>query len=347
VYQSFDACLHMWETVAQAAGRKLFCLVGWQRERAVAIWPLTTLRQYAWRCLRPLEASGAEYTDMLLDPGIDATKWVYAALDGIRRDSRCDVMILPYVKAGTVLRQALGAFSTRTLIDYEAGVEVALQREPDWQTYYSSLSSTIRRKYRNIRRKLDKLGEVRLEAVPAGDRRCPELIDWMLREKRTWAERSHKSGPWIHSPQYRDFLVRLLSDAEAVPKSYIFTLHAGETLLAVKIQSAGKSLCEALVAAFNADYEKQSPGLILDEYCVQWAFERRLNCDFGNGLERNKLFWSRRESIETATYTVALSWWGGAYLRAREWSRKRKQKQQAATPDVVDGGDENEVTAAG
>jgi CelD/BcsL family acetyltransferase involved in cellulose biosynthesis len=156
----------------------------------------------------------------------------------------------------------------------------------------------------------------------------------MLAQKRIWSERIGKSGPWLSSPHYCDFLVRLLSDPNAIPQTFLFTLRAGGTLLAVKIQSAGKSLCEALVAAFNSEHEKISPGVILDEYCVAWAFNQRLNCDFGNGLERNKLFWSRHASIETATYTVPLSLWGHAYLKARNWSRNRKKEQTPAERDT-------------
>jgi CelD/BcsL family acetyltransferase involved in cellulose biosynthesis len=282
---------------------------------------------------------------MLLDPDLDARPWIDSALDVIRRQAGCDVMILPYVKTSTALREALALLSQNAIVEHEAGVCVNLRHETDWQSYYNSLSPTLRKKNRAFRRKIEKVGEIKLAVVPAGDPRCPDLIDWMLAQKRIWSERMGKSGPWLSSPHYREFLVRLLSDPNAIPKPFLFTLTAGDILLGVKLQSAGKSLCEALVAAFNADYEKISPGVVLDEFCVQWAFEQKLDCDFGNGLERNKLFWSRHESVETATFTVPLSLWGRSYLAARNWARKRRAKPPAQ--NNAEATEENDTTAGG
>lgn len=346
VYQSFDNCLHMWEAIASQEGRSLFCLVAWQGQRALAIWPLTRFRQAAWRCIRPLEASGAEYTDLLLDPDLDAADWLSSALAFLKKQAGSDVLILPYVKIGTSLHEALDPMSGKALIDAECGVCADLRQEPDWDTYYATLSGTMRKKIRNLRRKLEKVGDVKLETIPAGDPRCSQLIDWMLAQKRVWSEKMGKSGPWLASPHYRDFLIRLVSDPHAQPKSFLFTLTANDILLGVKLQSTGK-LCEALVAALNMDYEKLSPGYVLDEYCVRWAFDQKLDCDFGNGTERNKLFWSRHQTVPTATYTVPLSWWGLGYLKARDWSRKRKQAanagaetEAAAQAAAADGGAE-------
>lgn len=337
VFQSFDTCLNIWQTVALPAGRKLFCLIGWEGEHALAIWPLTTFRQYAWRCLRPLEASGAEYTDLLLDPRLDAARWLNTAWGLIQRKSQGDVMILPYVKAGTPLRDCLLSLSKNPLVDQECGVFAELRQEKDWESYYASLSGTLRKKHRNIRRKIEKIGELRLETIAAGDPRCPALIDWLLAEKRIWTERSHKSGPWVETTEYRDFLVRLLSDPNTTPKTFLFTLHAGDILLGVKMGTSGKSLSEALVAAFSAEHEKQSPGVILDEYYVHWAFDQQLDCDFGNGAERNKLFWTRHATVETATFTIPLSLWGLTYLRARTWARNRRQGKESAAPAHLSG----------
>lgn len=339
IYLSFDGCLHMWEAVAEPGGRKLFCLVGRRGKDVVATWPLTTFRQAAWRCVRPLEASGAEYTDLLLDPGVDAHAWLTDAVKIIKRQAGCDVMILPYVKANSVLHDVLRENAPKALIDPEQGVEALLRNELDWESYYTSLSSTVRKKNRAFRRKLEKIGPLRVEIVPAGDPRCPELVGTMLDQKKAWTEQSQKSGPWITSPEYRNVLTRFLSDGGAVPRSYLFTLWAGDILMAIKMLSAGKKLCEALVASYNPEYGKFAPGMILDEYCVQWAFENRLNCDFGNGLERNKLFWSRHATVPTATFTAPLSFWGHAYLHARNWSRKRRgaaRQAPAQTPEEND-----------
>src|ERR1700674_3698867 len=92
VFQSFDCCLHMWEAIAAPAGRKLFCLVGWDGPRMILVWPFTTYRKLAWKFVRPLAATGAEFTAILIDETLDQQGWIRAAWQLLSTESKSDVV---------------------------------------------------------------------------------------------------------------------------------------------------------------------------------------------------------------------------------------------------------------
>jgi len=82
-------------------------------------------------------------------------------------------------------------------------------------------------------------------------------------------------------------------DAEAKPKRLLMVLTQDGAPIAVKMAAISKGVLELMIAGFDARLEKYSPGMRLDEYWVKWAFEQRLDIDFGNGGEHYKRFWSR------------------------------------------------------
>ncbi len=316
VFQSFDCCLNAWETIAEPAGHKLFCLVGWQEGRMIAIWPLTTYRKLLWKFTRPLDASGAEFTEVLISDTIDQQRWISTAWQIVSSKSKSHIVVLPYIRSGTPLNAVLSSVQSAT-IHRDVAPYAHLKDEQDWPSYYNSLSKSNRINRARKERRLAELGNLHLEVITAGDQRCPELITWMLAQKRFWAERTGKKGFWLYSERYRDFLTRLLMLSSAMPKPLIMCLTLDGAPIAVAITVIGKHCLEELIMAFDAGHEKHSPGMLLMEHFVKWALEHKLDVDFGNGGERSKTFWSRNYFINTATYHIALSPWGrlALYLR--------------------------------
>ncbi len=340
VFRSFDCCLYMWQAVAHPAGRKLFCLVGWEKGRMVAAWPLVTYRKFVWKIVRSLDASGVEFSDILISDAIDQPGWVRAAWRLAAKKSRADLFVLPYVRTGTSLHSALPC-SRRAAIQSDVNVFAHLKEEGDWSSYYASLSRSHRRHHAKAQRRFAELGNVRVEMIQPSDPRCPDLVRWMLSQKRIWAERAGKKGLWLFSDAYQEFLTELLRRPIGGPKPMIMALMLDGAPVAVNMISAGKNTLEGLIAAFDARYEKYSPGALLIEHIVKWALEHGLNFDFGNGDAHYKRFWSRGSIIETTTYEVPLSWWGFAALQLKAMRkqpgkprRSSNDAQPAASPDL-------------
>ncbi|MDY0885795.1 GNAT family N-acetyltransferase [Dongia soli] len=319
-FQSFDSCLKIWETIAAPAGRKLCCVLGWDEGRLIAVWPLVIYRRHLWIYLRPLEINDAECSSALIDDAVDQTQWIAAAWEILRRQSGADIAILPHFKQAS----ALAGILQRHHFEEEAGVavHVPLRAESAWESYYASLSKSHRRDHAKSARRLSELGQIDVKVVEPGDRRGPLLIDWLLAQKRAWAERVNKKGAWLYAQGFRDFLVAYHADEEASPACQLMELTLNGEPLAVQLYFCGKVILHAVIAGFDMRYQKQSPGVLLNQHLLRWAMQRRLDCYLGLGAEQNKKFWSRNEVVEIKSYRISVSWWG----RAATWLRSMKQR---------------------
>jgi CelD/BcsL family acetyltransferase involved in cellulose biosynthesis len=264
-------------------------------------------RRKLWRFLQPLDASGAEFADILLDDSLDQQSWVTAILSVLYKSSTADVLVLPYVRRGTPLDSVVSHKADRPFLEHDVAFYAHLKDEVGWSTYHDSLSKRHQGRYASLRRRLAQMGSTQFEIIPAGDARCPALIRWMLSQKRIWLQRSGKQGPWLYSENYQAFLMASLADSEADPKCVMMCLFLNGKPIAVKIAAIGKSIIEGLIAGFDAQYAKLSPGMMLDEHWVKWALEQNLDCDFGNGGEDYKRYWSRGNLIPTTKYRIAMS----------------------------------------
>lgn len=320
IFQSFDCCLKIWESIAEPSGRKLLCLVGRQNGQLVAVWPLVIYRKLAWSFIRPLEANDAEFSDILIDDTVNRRDWISAAWQVLKAKSGSDVMVLPHFPREAEVAGIVRPHDTSS----DQYVVVHLKAEKDWDSYYNSLSKSHRRDHAKARRRLAELGTIGCEVIGAGDRRVPDLVLWMLAQKRIWAERTNKKGSWLYDEGFRDFLIRLLIDPEAQAKCLIMSLTLNDKPIAVQIYAPGQNILHALISGFDVHYQKYSPGILLSEYLLKWAMEHKLDCNLGLGAEQYKKFWSRNQVLEATTYNLAVSWWGKAALRARDLRKKQK-----------------------
>src|SRR3954452_14254660 len=72
VTMSFEWCRCSWEIVSRPLGRQLHCLVVWQDEQAVLIWPFVTQGQFPRRSSRPLGPETSEYSNVLVEGSEEA-----------------------------------------------------------------------------------------------------------------------------------------------------------------------------------------------------------------------------------------------------------------------------------
>jgi CelD/BcsL family acetyltransferase involved in cellulose biosynthesis len=321
IFQSFDCCLKIWQSIAAPEGRKLLCLVGWDNGRLIAVWPLVTYRRLAWKFVRPLEANDSEFSDILIDDAVNQRDWTRAAWQVLRTKSRSDFIILPYFLKGSAINDILDA--DRTSVDHNVAVHVPLAAEADWESYYNSLSKSHRRDHGKSRRRLAALGTIGYEVIDAGDPRGPELVQWMMSQKRLWAERTNKKGSWLYADGFHDFLTRLVTDSAATPACLMMCLTLDRAPIAIQIYAAGQHTLQAMISGFDARYEKYSPGILLSEGLMKWAMHHKVDCDLGLGAEQYKKFWSRNSIVETTSYHITVSWWGSIALWCRSLIQKR------------------------
>ena len=331
LFQSFDYCLDAWELVARPAGHSLACLAGWRNGRLVAVWPFVTYRRHRlWTYARPLGASGVELHELLLDETVDATAWVREAWQALLASARVDEVDVSFFET-SAHADALRALPCRAAETTETVcVSVDLRNEPDWDSYYDSLSKSSRKDFAKSRRRLEAMGPLELEVLKPGDERIGSLVDWMLAQKRRWADRTGKKGEWLYSDHYRAFLEQQLGRQGNGPENVFLTLTLNGELLAAQIGALSKDRFEAVIAGFDADYVKHSPGARLNEAMIRWAWEHGVDCDLGAGAEPYKLFWSRNQKRTVTIRRLAVSRWGLVASALRSLQQRAKSRHAGA-----------------
>lgn len=329
LFQSFDYCLDAWELVARPAGQRLACVTGWRDGRLVAVWPFVIVRNLLWTYARPLVASGVELHELLVDESVDATEWARQAWHALLDAARPDAVDLSFIEHSPSAG-ALGSLPARAVETNETVcVFVDLRREQDWDSYYGSLSKSYRKDFAKSRRRLEALGTVEFTVLEPGDPRIGPLVEWTLAQKRRWAERTGKKGEWLYSENYRDFLGHQLSRPGGGARNVLMTLTLDGTPLATQIGALGKDRFDAVIAGFDADYDRYSPGALLTEAMIRWAWERGADCALGAGAEPYKLFWSRNQKTTVVSRRLVVSRWGQAAVALRRLRTATRQERRA------------------
>lgn len=286
------------------------------------VWPLVTYRRLLWTYLCPLSPEAGDYTRVLVTnspavPALIAGAWQTAL-------KRCgaDFIKLPYVDEGSELH-ALASRERHVMIAARTVAAFAkLRDETEWNTFCKTLGTMSGKKPGALERRLSKEGELAVGLTEPGDAsENAALVDWILARKRAWGDRVGKRGEWLDSSHYRDFLVSLLCPANGRAMARLFVVTLDGAPIAATVVGVGTTCVDGLIASFDARFAKFGPGSIVIEHVVKWAFDQRLNVDFGVGAERFKAYWSRNNITGAWSAQIANSRWGVLAYRSKKTVR--------------------------
>jgi CelD/BcsL family acetyltransferase involved in cellulose biosynthesis len=307
--QTFEYCLHTLKEMALPTAARLHCVVGWKNDRLVVVWPLLKYREFLWRAVRPLTPDGSVRSDVLVEPGADARDLVEAAWHMLLKTCRSDLLSLPQVRVDSDLHLQV---SRAKWMPRAVLVEIAIARTRnygDWNAYRESLSSRSRKELDYCRRRLSKQGAVTMFIANFKDPGSIAHIDSLFAWKQQWADRTAKKGIFF-SPHYRDFMIRLMMDSHSSERFLLFVLALDGQPIAVNLVAVENASVYGMQAAFDEAYAKFTPGALLLEYAVRWAFDHRRDFDFGAGGGKYKMFWAGGSSYESTDFRIPMSRWG-------------------------------------
>ena len=312
--QTFDWARVSWETTAEPRGRRLHCLVARYDGRVGLIWPLVTFRGRRHSVAHPLGSETSEYSAVLIETCADAEQRVAAAWRVLRATCRCDLIELPNVRSDSVLGAMLSRSAGLALTFPTSAPWVSWAGIADWDTYCRGLSSARRSGLNRKLKRLQEAGDLRFEAVTE-PRRCEAILNWMIEHKRAWLHKTGLHNDWLLSREYRAFLSASTAAFGPAGRRVVFTLELDGCVVAAELSSVHEARVEWFMGAHDPEYGKHSPGQLLKEHCLRWAFDRRLDYDLRIGNEPEKLIWSNREG-EAASYVVAISTQGAVHVLA-------------------------------
>lgn len=300
--QTFQWAETAWATIARPIGRELNCLTLRFKGRLVAVWPLSIGRERGVRTLRPLGFELHEYCAPLVEPGDQAIS--RTALLWREASRFADLAVLTRVREDSLLAGILKNESRWSVAHGTiAAPYVARTDYADWATYHATISSQLRAQNRRRRRKLAERGKVVMERESAAG--CAALIDWMLEHKKRWLVRSNLTNRWMFLPECRDFLVALCAREDATGGVAMFALKVDGVPIAVYLVSVDRRRVEYYSNAYDDEWSTYSPGSVLIEYLLQWAFERGLDFDFRIGDQPYKYKWAK-QSCNIVNWDVAI-----------------------------------------
>ena len=125
------------------------------------------------------------------------------------------------------------------------------------------------------------------------------------------------SSAWIGRRDYRDFLVALAEASDGKTGLMLFTLKVEGVPIAADLVTVDGTRVEALMGAYDPAWSVYSPGQLITEHCLAWAFERDLDYDMRIGEADYKKGWAPR-SCATDTWYVATNLRGLPFVLQRQ-----------------------------
>jgi len=320
-HQAFDICWLCWTQVAKQRGRRLHCIVYRENGELVLVWPLVSHRRFACTVLEPLTPGTAEHTTILTANGSSAA--LDAAWRAATQHCRADIFSIPYVAKAAGLYDLASRHAGLVAARQDVSATALLRKEPDWTAYCNTLGTLSKKKPGARERRFEKEGVLEIRTLDAKDTYAhAQWVDWMLARKREWAERAEKDGPWLYSQGYRDFLVKLVDGTHTQPMGIVFVMTLDGMPAAAYIMGIGRTCVNGLIGGYDSKFSRFAPGSIMMERCVKWAWENRMDLDFGIGTEDFKAYWSRGNVLPNTSFQIATTQWGKIAFYAKNLAKK-------------------------
>jgi CelD/BcsL family acetyltransferase involved in cellulose biosynthesis len=312
-----------WECVAEPRQGALRVILARKAGQLVGVWPLVRYPTQLGNVLWQLGAESSEYADILAAPGPDAeaigrAAWQVAVGLG-------DLLILRLVRAGSLLDRVARSGGYLATRDRIPAPWICFDDYPDFAAFMARVNKDRRATLRRARRHLGRKGAVEFAMLedPA-ERRA--AVDWALARKNEWLAGKGLHNSWIVSARYRAFLHRLAGMGSEPTPLRIFVLRLDGRLIAVLVSTIDRTWVEFYIISNDPAWARFSPGTLLLEDSVAWAYAHGLQFDFRIGDERYKASWANRHCNVT-TFHIALTWRGavavGLEAARLRWVRGR------------------------
>jgi CelD/BcsL family acetyltransferase involved in cellulose biosynthesis len=173
----------------------------------VFAWPLMVARAGPVKLLRWLSHPFAQYGDILLSEGEDASGWLGAAEAYLAGAGVADVLHLRYLRHDAAIRGHADVHFKNARTDERAGF-LDLTQFANEAAYDARYDSSQRKRRKKIRKALEQRGEVTFRRLSAGEE-LDRAIDRAFDEKCAWLKDRARQNRIMGCPGHREFLKRL------------------------------------------------------------------------------------------------------------------------------------------
>jgi CelD/BcsL family acetyltransferase involved in cellulose biosynthesis len=327
-----------WETTGRPRRRRMHILVLRRDGEAVLIWPLALRRR--WFCLEAiaLGSESTEYAPILVVDGPEAAVNLRSAWAFLRARREADVVEIPFVREGSTAHVVFSNDPTPRNIETHPAPYVEWDQFKTWDAYWGARSKKTRGEIGRLSRRFAELGEVTFELVE-DHAEYLKLLDWSLRTKIDWMDRTGHENSFTRTPEYHAFLAALHERPTRQGRWVMFALKLDGRIVATKMGAADATRYEGFIDAVDPEFANYSTGSIILIKELEWARARGLRLDFRIGSEAYKLKWSTNV-CPTVKYRFAVTGRGVVFLALERWIeqiRIAKDKVRTSIPKDVRG----------
>ena len=312
---------------------KLRIALAWDGERLCGAMPCAVHRRSGLRVLTWTAQLFSDYCDCLVDPAYESAVVLSSLWDCLHHAGGFDLISLQQIRPDA---------RCRAFLDRLAGKGSRLQpgdrfercmrienRWPDGDAFFRSLNKKGRNNHTRGKRILAELsGEVRFRAVEPGED-AGSLLDEIMQLKQTWL-RANDPGSALLG-QDRIVLRSILNKSWESGLARIFVLECGGKIAAASVNFVYAGRMEAYFTAYDAAFDRASPGTILIVEYARWSFDRGLTyVDFLRGEEAFKFRMANAETL-LSSFAGARTLMGQVAVSGHRWLVRRRQRQEVVS----------------
>lgn len=303
---------------------RLQIALAWDGDRLCGVMPCAVHRRSGLRVLTWAAQLFSDYCDCLLDPAYGGSAVFASMWDELNKCGGFDLVSLQQVRPDSQCRPLLECGRLQPADRSERCMRID-NRWTDGETFFRSLNKKARNNHTRGKRILAELGgDVSFRIVQQNED-AAHLFDEIIRLKHTWlrANDPNSSLLGLDSLVLRSILDHIWRSGMAS----IFILECGGKIAAASVNFVYHGRMEAYFTAYDAAFERSSPGTILIVEYARWSFDRGLkHVDFLRGEEAFKFRMANNETM-LSSFAGARTIVGHVAISGHRWLARRRQRQ--------------------
>jgi CelD/BcsL family acetyltransferase involved in cellulose biosynthesis len=343
IFQSHDWIAGWAAAMSDRRDVRLLVAVVWDDDELRGVMPCAVHRRSGLRMLTWAAQLFSDYCDCLVDPAFEGAGVVPLLWDSLHQFGGFDLISLQQLRPDAKCRAYLDQMASIGLrLGYGERNDRCMRIEnrwPDGEAFFRSLNKKGRNNHTRGKRILAELGgEVGFRMVEPTQDAGP-LLDEILRLKRAWLRANDPRSPLLGPEALA--LRTILNAAWNSGMVRIFLLECGGRIAAASVNFVYTGRMEAYFTAYDAEFDRASPGTILIVEYARWSFDRGLaHVDFLRGEEAFKFRMANAETV-LSSFSGARTLVGQIAVSGHRWWSRRRQRQ-----DVVNAFSDTEMEAA-
>ena len=332
IFQSHDWISAWHSGMADSRDIRLKVALAWDGDQLRGVWPCAVHRRLGLRVLNWAAQLFSDYCDCLVDPAAEANRVIPSLWEAIHQSGGFDLINLQQLRPDAKCRLFLDRMaSDGTRLQYGERSERCMRIENQWpngEAFFRSLNKKGRNNHTRGKRILAELGgEVSFRLIEP-DADSEALLDEIISLKQVWLRANDPNSSLLGQDAVvlRKVLGRVLRSGMA----RIFLLECGGKIAAASVNFVYANRMEAYFTAYDAVYDRASPGTILIVEYSRWSFDGALrHVDFLRGEEAFKFRMANAETV-LSSFAGARTLLGQVAVSGHRWLSRRRQRQDVA-----------------